>query len=259
MRETGRLLAIMARLRAPDGCPWDREQTPSSLRTYVLEEAFEVADAIDGGDWDELRDELGDLLLQVVFLAQVADEGGHFAFEDVARAIADKLERRHPHVFGEDKAENAEQVWQRWDAVKRAEKQGRDDRSRLSGLPRHLPSLVKAHRLAEKAARAGFDWPGAPEVLDKVDEELAELRAELQDGDVVSREEELGDLLFTIASLARHLAVDPEAALAHANRKFVRRFQEVERRADAGERSLEEHDAEELEELWREAKDAVDR
>ncbi len=258
MNQLDRLLGIMARLREPGGCPWDREQTRASLRTYVLEEAFEVADAIDGGNWDELAEELGDLLLQVVFLSRLGEEAGKFGFDEVACGIADKLVRRHPHVFGEDKAETPEDVWRHWDAIKQAEKTAGDGQpeSRLAGVPRHLPSLVKAHRLAEKAARAGFTWPNSAGVIDKIAEETDELRETLAEGDRERCEEELGDLLFATASLARNLELDPEAALARANRKFIARFQHVERQAMARQLRLEQLEPAELDQMWDAAKDA---
>ncbi len=261
MDATDRLIAIMARLRGENGCPWDREQTLRTLRPYVLEEAHEVVEAIDGGDWDELREELGDLLLQVAFLARIAEEEGHFRFEDVADAISAKLERRHPHVFGDAEAHRVEDVWRRWDEIKRAEKAGGPAAgggtapvSRLDGIPRGLPALGRASAVADKASRAGFDWPRPEGIVDKLMEEAAELRAALVDGDRAGVEEELGDLLFAAASLARKLKLDPEGALARATAKFAERFRRVEGRAAADGVRLEDLDATELDRRWNAAK-----
>lgn len=261
MDATDRLIAIMARLRGEGGCPWDREQTPRTLRPYVLEEAHEVAEAIDGGNWEDLRDELGDLLLQVAFLARIAEEEGRFRFADVAEAIAAKLERRHPHVFGEAEARRVEDVWRRWDEIKRAEKAaaepgpGGPPASRLEGVPRGLPALGRAAAVADKAARAGFDWPEPGGILDKLAEEAGELRAALAADDRAHVEEELGDLLFTVASLARRLKLDPEGALARATAKFVARFRRVEAGAARDGVRLEELDAAELDRRWNAAKE----
>lgn len=260
MDATDRLIAIMARLRGENGCPWDREQTPRTLRPYVLEEAHEVAEAIDGGDWGELREELGDLLLQVAFLARIAEEEGHFRFEDVAEAISSKLERRHPHVFGDAEAHRVEDVWRRWDEIKRAEKAAPDGAggeapvSRLAGIPRGLPALGRAAAVADKASRAGFDWPKPEGIVDKLVEETDELRAALSGNDRDRVEEELGDLLFAAASLARKLKIDPEGALARATAKFVGRFRLVEDGATADGVRLEDLDATELDRRWNAAK-----
>ncbi len=257
MEAIDRLTGIMARLRGDGGCPWDREQTPRTLRPYVLEEAHEVAEAIDGGDWDDLREELGDLLLQVVFLARIAEEEARFRFEDVAQAIASKLERRHPHVFGSAAAEGVEEVWRRWDEIKRAEKEGSPgDRraSRLDGIPRGLPALARAALTADKASRAGFDWPGPEGILDKLEEEIGELRTALETDDRGRAEDEVGDLLFAAASLARRLKIDPEGALSRATAKFSGRFRAVERRVEERGQRMEELDSASLDRLWEEAK-----
>ncbi len=258
MSEISQLLGIMAQLREPDGCPWDRAQTRKSLRSYLLEEAFEVADAIDGGAWEPLAEELGDLLLQVVFLARLGEEAGAFCFEDVVRGICEKLIRRHPHVFAEGKADTPEEVVERWDEIKRQEKQNAgqtERRSALDGIPNHLPALVKAHRLTERVARAGFDWPGPSTILAKIEEELRELREAIAQSNAIAIDDEMGDLLFAVASLARHLEVDPEGALARASRKFSHRFRHVETLAQAAERSLSDLDTSQLDTLWRRAKD----
>lgn len=252
----GRLLEVMIRLRSPGGCPWDREQTPATLRRYVLEEAHEVAEAIDVGDWDQLRGELGDLLLQVVFLSRLAEEEGRFGFDDVARAIVEKLVRRHPHVFAGAHAETPEDVARHWDLIKAEERarSGAASASRLDGVPRHMPALARAFAYADKAARAGFDWPDVPSIVDKIDEEARELRAAIAADSREAAAEELGDLLFAAASLARRMGLDPEACLAAANRKFATRLRAVEAEAEARGLRLEELDAETLDALWRRAK-----
>lgn len=246
-----RVVEIMRRLRAPDGCPWDREQTFDSIRANTLEEAYEVLEAIGARDWEGLREELGDLLLQVVFYAEMAEEAKRFTLAEVLDELADKLVRRHPHVFGKEKAASAEAALARWNAAKAAEGK-REDRSALAGIPRALPGLAEAQKMGQRAARQGFDWEGAKSVWRKLEEELAELRAaETREW----REEELGDVLFTAANLARHMGVDAEAALKHANQKFARRYRAMEALApDARGRT-----AEQWEELWQRAKRAEAR
>lgn len=241
----------MERLRAPDGCPWDREQTPATLKPYVIEEAYEVCDAIESGDPQKLREELGDLLLQVVFQAQIAREAGQFDLNDVVNAISDKMERRHPHVFGGTKLDTAAEVMEQWE-LRKANEKGRD--GMLDGIPKALPALRKARRVTEKAALIGFDWPNAGGVYEKLDEELAELKAATASGDARAIEDELGDVLFTVVNLARHLGPDPEDALIGALAKFMRRFRAVElalreQGVAAGEAGLPL-----LEALWNEAK-----
>jgi len=252
-----RLHEIMARLRGPGGCPWDQEQTAGSLRTYVLEEAYEVAEAIDDDDWEALRGELGDLLLQIVFLARLAEEAGRFQFGDVAGAISEKLVRRHPHVFGDGDARTSAEVWKRWDEIKteeRREANGDGPSSRLDGVPRNLPALGRARLLADKAARVGFDWPSAAAILEKIREEADEVEQAL---DAPAREfvaDELGDLLFATASLARRVGLDPETCLARANRKFETRFRKAETFADEAGRRFEDMTPAEIDELWESAK-----
>jgi nucleoside triphosphate diphosphatase len=227
--ELGRLLAIMAALRDPRaGCPWDREQTYDTIAPYTIEEAYEVADAIARRDWPALADELGDLLFQVVYHARMAEEDGRFAFADVARAIAAKMLRRHPHVFGGAAARDAAAQARAWEAEKHAERVARADNGALAGVPEGLPALTRARKLTERAARVGFDWANAEQVLDKLAEETAELRAELAGADPERLADEVGDMLFVLANLARKLELDPEAALRHANRKFLRRFTAME-------------------------------
>jgi len=246
------LLRIMERLRGPDGCPWDREQDYGSLRTYLLEECFEVAEALDRQQPLELCEELGDLLFQIVFLSRLATEEGHFTIDDVIRGISEKLVRRHPHVFGSEVAETAEAVARNWEEIKREEKGG--DRRLLDSVPRSLPALLAAQRLGEKAAQVGFEWPGPDEVLDKIEEETRELRVALADGSAEAVQGELGDLLFATTMLARRLGIDAEAALAGTNRKFRDRFSWVEAELHRRGGKLGEAGLDTLEELWQEAK-----
>jgi ATP diphosphatase len=261
--ELDRLLGIMARLRDPrDGCPWDLQQDFASIAPYTIEEAYEVADAIDRGDLDDLCDELGDLLLQVVFHALMASEQGAFGFAEVARAISDKLQRRHPHVFAQVQVNGAEDVNSNWEAIKRQERaaKGDADPSALAGISRGLPEWQRAMKLQARAARVGFDWPGPAPVLDKAREELDEVAAEFARGPVQDNqarlEEELGDLLFVCANLARHAKVDVGAALRHANHKFERRFRAMEAQAAAAGASMAGLDLEAQERLWEQAKAA---
>ncbi|MBE7620207.1 nucleoside triphosphate pyrophosphohydrolase [Komagataeibacter sp. FXV2] len=242
----GRLLDIMARLRDPvTGCPWDREQDFATIAPYAIEEAYEVADTIARQDWDSLPDELGDLLLQVVYHAQMAAEAGMFDFATVARLIGDKMVRRHPHVFG-----NATLAQGQWEDGKERERAARDRRGTLDDVPVGLPALLRARKLSARAARVGFDWDNAADVMDKVDEEVAELKAELDSGDRARMQDELGDVLFTLATLARKLDLDPEACLRHANAKFTRRFTEMEHDlADRG-LALRDVDVGVMEEGW---------
>ena len=250
-----RLVDIMARLRAPGGCPWDREQTPESLRPYLVEEVYEVLDAIDAGDADEIRDELGDLLLQVVFQSQLAAEAGRFTVADVARAIADKLVRRHPHVFGDVQVRDADEVIRNWKRIKAEERRTKGKADDLfAGVPAALPALVRAQQLGEKAGHVGLDWPDAAGVLDKVREEQDELEAAMAAGDRAAIEHELGDVLLSVASLARHLDVSPEMALRAANERFVERVRRVEAEARARGVTLDQLGPDELDRLWTAAK-----
>ena len=246
------LIQLMARLRAPDGCPWDREQTHESLRTFVLEEAYEVVRAIDQQDMGELKDELGDLLFQVVFQARLTEEAGRFDFDDVVRAITEKMTRRHAHVFGDRRAETAENVADLWERQKKE----REGKGTFDGLPAALPALLKAWRVQKKAARLGFDWPDAAGPTDKIHEELRELEAAVAADDADAREEEMGDLLFSVVNLARKLDVNPEFALGRTVDKFITRFQGVERLADDRGIDLEAASLEEMDALWDEVKGA---
>ncbi len=253
--ELRRLLDIMAALRDPArGCPWDKAQSFASIAPYTIEEAYEVADAIARRDLAALPDELGDLLFQVVYHARMAEEAGHFAFTDVARAISDKMLRRHPHVFGEAAARDAAEQNTAWEAQKQAERAARAETGMLAGVPHALPALARAAKLTARAARVGFDWPDAAAVLEKLDEETAELRAELDTADPARLADEVGDLLFVLANLARKLALDPEACLRQANAKFARRFESMERRAATAGRTLAEMALPDMEALWQEVK-----
>jgi tetrapyrrole methylase family protein / MazG family protein len=252
-----RLLDIMARLRAPDGCPWDREQTLESLRPYLLEETYEVLEAIDHGDPVDHCEELGDLLLQIVFQAQLAREAGRFGFADVADAISSKLVSRHPHVFAPraDGPTDAEGVMRQWVELKREEKKAKGKgTSVLHGVPRELPALARAERLTEKASRVGFDWPDAAGARAKVDEELGELDRAIAAGDRAAVEDELGDALFAMANLARKLGLSPEEALRGAVGRFVSRFEHVERSLERAGVAPGRASLEEMDRLWEEAK-----
>ncbi len=248
------LAAVMARLRGPGGCPWDREQTPLSLRKYVIEEAYEVVEAIDSGSATKLAEELGDLLLQVVFHAQLASEAGEFAVGDVTQAIVEKLIRRHPHVFGTVSVSGSDEVLTNWDAIKRAEPGYEDRKSILDGIPPALPALMRALEVSKRVVKAGFEWPSALEVLDKVEEEIAELRAEIALGKTERAAAELGDLLFTLVNLARHLKIDPEDALRQMTGRFTRRFGRIERVAADTGRAVSEMTLPEMEAAWQAAK-----
>jgi MazG family protein len=255
-RPIDRLLAIMARLRDPErGCPWDREQNFGTIAPYTIEEAYEVADAIERGDVAALKDELGDLLFQVVFHARMAEETGHFDFDAVATAIADKMVRRHPHVFGDARIGSVAAQNEAWEAHKAAErKAGGQSGSVLDGVALGYPALLRAAKISRRAARIGFDWPDAASVIAKIDEEVSEIQAEMEAGGAPERiEDEVGDLLFAAANLARKLAVEPETALRRATEKFERRFRRVE--ALAAERGIGP-DLDALEALWQEVKAA---
>jgi MazG family protein len=286
-----RAVAIMARLRAPGGCPWDREQTFDSIKPYTLEETYEVLEAIDNRDWDELSGELGDLLLQVLFYAEMSKEQGTFTIDDVIEKLSRKLVDRHPHVFGDVQAETASEVVKNWEAIKAGEKKKRlaagggksadqkqEPESVLGGVSSAMPSLLEAHKLSSRAAHVGFDWPNVEGLFDKLREETDELREQLEkfpapgprpqgrgvagsgraslpDDLRMRLEEEVGDLFFVLVNIARYLAVDPESALKKTNRKFKRRFQWMEARLRESGRKMEQASTEELESLWQQAKE----
>ncbi len=258
MENTRRLLDIMARLRDPEnGCPWDQKQDFASLIPYTLEEAYEVADAVDREDFHDLREELGDLLLQVAFHARLAEERTLFDFEDVAHAICEKLVRRHPHVFADMEFENDGARLHFWENSKLEEKKakgGQQTEGALSGIPASLPALMHAQKLQKRASRFGFDWEDAKPVYAKVEEELAEIREAHEQGDQAAIADEVGDLLFAVVNLSRHLGVDAESALRASTRKFTQRFGYVEQRLKARHRTMTEATAAELDALWEEAK-----
>ena len=283
-----RAVSIMARLRGPGGCPWDREQTFDSIKPYTLEEAYEVLEAIDNRDWDELRGELGDLLLQVLFYSQMAQEDGKFSIDDVLEQLSDKLVRRHPHVFGDVTAETSADVLRNWEAIKAEEKKRRLEagggkaaeatapESVLAGVSSAMPALLEAHKLSSRAAHVGFDWPEISGLFEKLEEEAIELKQELRQlpappqptgrgvagsgklqvpEDLRHRlEEEVGDMFFVLVNIARYLSLDPESALKKTNRKFKRRFQWMEENLRASGRTAQQATTEELESLWQQAK-----
>lgn len=258
-----KLVALQARLRAPNGCPWDREQTHSTLRTYLIEEAYEVLDALESGDDAKFAEEMGDLLLQIVFHSQIAAEEGRFTVSDVIREIHEKLVRRHPHVFGKKRARNAAEVLKNWEQIKAEERRGKGEKesaraasktnktdSLLDGVSRGLPATLEGLQLTRRAARIGFDWEDADGVLEKIGEEAREIRDALQTKKGEKTEEELGDLLFAVVNLARFLNVDPEIALKKANAKFSARFRAMEQLASESGKMLADVPREEIERLW---------
>jgi ATP diphosphatase len=253
------LLRLMRTLRAPDGCPWDREQTFATIAPFTIEEAYEVADAIGREDLPRLRDELGDLLFQVVFHARMAEEAGQFDFADVARGICDKLIRRHPHIFAERKPVDVATLHVSWEAQKARERAAAGHHGVLSDVPRALPALARAAKLGKRAGRVGFDWDSPGGVRAKIDEELAEADDALKQGQPEALADEIGDLLFTVANWARHLGVDPEDALQRASVKFEQRFERMEHRAERANLSLTQLSAAQWEQLWQAAKSLADK
>jgi MazG family protein len=254
-RSFDELVQLMTTLRGPNGCPWDRKQTLGSLKPFIVEEAYEVVDAIDRDDRRGLAEELGDFLLQAVFVAEITREEGSFDIYDAITAIHDKLVRRHPHVFGDVVAKDAEQVLVNWEKLKNEERKA-ENKSVLDGVPPSLPALLKASRLTEKAARVGFDWRRTADVFEKLEEEIREVHAAVDGGDEGMIQEEIGDLLFTIANIARKLDVNAEEALQAANRKFIRRFTSMERSVRERGRNLDQLTLQQMDELWNEAKAA---
>jgi len=255
MSDVSRLQEIVTRLRAPDGCPWDREQTHSSLRSALVEECYEVVEAINRSDDPNLQEELGDILLHVVMHSHMANEREAFTFEQVVETVCEKLIRRHPHVFGDTDAADSQEVLKQWEQIKRAEKGG--EASVLAGLPAALPALMRAQNAQKKAARVGFDWDSAAPVFEKIEEELAEVREAIAQGDSRAVEEEIGDLLFSAVNLARKLKVDSETALTAATSKFIARFQAVEAALAENNQKIEEASPEEMNRLWDEHKRAA--
>jgi MazG family protein len=252
-QQLARLRAIMHRLRAPGGCPWDAEQTHESLIPNLIEEAYETVDTIHRRDYEHLKEELGDLLLQVVFHSEIAEESGRFNLDDVARGISEKLVRRHPHVFGESNAVTTDAVLQQWDEIKRAEK-GDGEKSYLHGVGKGLPALIRASKLQKKAAKVGFDWPLELGVVAKIREELLELQSAIDAQDLAAISEEMGDLMFSIVNLARFRKVDPEVVMASANNKFEKRFGEMERALTSSGLTLEAATPAQMEDAWEQAK-----
>ena len=250
------LVEVMARLRAPEGCPWDREQTHATLKPYLLEEAYEALEAIDAADDDELCKELGDVLLQVVFHAQIAAEEGRFSIEEVGRAIVDKLIRRHPHVFGDVDVDGSDQVLRNWEQIKKQERQEQGDQtpSLLEGIPKQLPALMRAQRIQARVSRQGFDWDHIAGPLDKVEEEFAELREAWTTGKAEEIEDEFGDLLFALVNTGRFLKTDPEQALRQSTDKFERRFRALEQAVQAKKQEIGDLSLEELDAVWDEIK-----
>ncbi|UCD63174.1 MAG: nucleoside triphosphate pyrophosphohydrolase [Candidatus Zixiibacteriota bacterium] len=246
-----RLVAIMAVLRSDDGCAWDRKQTHKSLLPYLIEEAYEVVEAVESGDDEMLREELGDLACQIAFHAQMAREKGAFDINDALESINEKLIKRHPHIFGSKRDLSPKQVRDQWEKIK---VESGEKESVLAGVPRSMPALLMAYRIGEKAGGVGFDWKNAEEVFDKVDEELKEMRSELKSGDREKLEEELGDLLFALASLARKLEIDPEQSLKKALEKFRSRFSVLEETVAGSGRKFEDYTLDELEEIWQKSK-----
>ena len=252
-QQLARLRAIMHRLRAPGGCPWDAEQTHESIVPNLIEETYEMVDTIQRGDHEHLKEELGDLLLQVVFHSEIAEEAGHFDLNDVARGISEKLVRRHPHVFAESAANTTDAVLEQWDAIKRTEK-GEQEKSYLHGVGKGLPALIRATKLQKKAAKVGFDWPDEAGVLAKIREELQELQAALDEENPIAVEDELGDLMFSVVNLVRFRKIDAEVLMAKANRKFERRFGEMERILAIRALALEVASPCQMEQAWDAAK-----
>jgi tetrapyrrole methylase family protein/MazG family protein len=244
----------MARLRGPAGCPWDREQTPESLKPFLVEECYEVIEALDEGSPDKVKEELGDLLFQIIFHARIAEEQGAFTIQEVISAIVDKMTRRHPHVFGEVKVSTSGEVLANWEEIKKTEKAHRERASILDGVPQGMPALLRAHGIQKRAARVGFDWAHLNEALPKLDEELAEFKESLKTKDAAAIEEELGDIFFMLVNISRFLEINPENALRKTISKFIHRFRYIEVNAAEAGRSLNDMTIEEMELLWQESK-----
>ena len=249
------LAEIVAKLRGEDGCPWDRQQTHETLKPQLIEEAYEVVDAIDEGKDGKLEEELGDLLMQVLLNAQIAEDDGRFNICGVIQKISDKLKRRHPHVFGDVQVNNTYEVIENWEAIKSQEHANKDRTSLMDGVPIHLPELMKARKIQSKASRVGFDWEKAEDVLEKVEEEIEELKVSIGASEQDGIEEEIGDILFSIVNLSRFLNVEPEEALRKTNAKFIRRFKQMEAEIAARGKSIADYDLSALDELWEAVKE----
>ncbi|MBI5587612.1 MAG: nucleoside triphosphate pyrophosphohydrolase [Deltaproteobacteria bacterium] len=253
--DIGKLETLMERLRATDGCPWDREQTLGSLVPFIIEEAYEVVSAIDAKDTVEIKEELGDLLFQIIFCSRITEEAGAFGLADVIDTSYEKMVRRHPHVFGDSKADTPGEVLKRWAEIKKEEKkEKKTEEGYLAGIPEVLPALLRAHKVSQKAAKAGFDWKSVNEVMDKLTEETDEFRKAVEEKDAAGMEEELGDMLFTMVNVGRFLEVNPEDALRKTIGKFITRFHHIENSLRAKGRDLSSTPIEEMERLWQEAK-----
>lgn len=248
------LVALMAKLRGPEGCPWDRKQTPESLKPFLVEECYEVIDALDEGSPTKVKEELGDLLFQIIFHARIAEEQGSFTINDVISSNIEKMVRRHPHVFGDVQLSTDKEVLVHWEEIKKKEKGYEERKSVLEGVPRHLPSLLRAHSLQERAARVGFDWNSIDAALPKLDEEITEFKESLSKEDPVGIEEELGDIFFMLVNISRFLGVNPEDALRKTISKFIHRFRYLEERAADAGKSLNVMTLDEMEQLWQESK-----
>jgi tetrapyrrole methylase family protein / MazG family protein len=253
------LVELMAKLRGPDGCPWDRKQTTGSLKPFLIEECYEVVDALDEGSPDKVKEELGDLLFQIIFHARIAEENNQFTIQDVISANIEKMTRRHPHVFGEERLTTDKEVLANWEEIKKKEKGYEERKSVLEGVPRDLPSLLRAHSLQERAARVGFDWSRIDEALPKLDEEMAEFKVSLKKKDAAGIEEELGDIFFMLVNISRFLGVNPEEALRKTISKFIYRFRYIEEHAANAGRSLGDMTLDEMETLWQESKGKKNR
>jgi len=248
------LVELMAKLRGPGGCPWDHKQTAESLKPFLIEECYEVVDALDEGSPDKVKEELGDLLFQIIFHSRIAEENNQFTIRDVISSTIEKMTRRHPHVFGEARLTTDKEVLANWEEIKKKEKGYEERKSVLEGVPRHLPSLLRAHSLQERAARVGFDWSRIDEALPKLDEEIAEFKESLKDKDPAGIEEELGDIFFMLVNISRFLGVNPEDALRKTISKFIHRFRHIEEHAANAGRSLNDMSLDEMERLWQESK-----
>jgi tetrapyrrole methylase family protein/MazG family protein len=249
-----KLVKLMAALRGPEGCPWDRKQTTESLKPFLVEECYEVIDALVEGNLDKIKEELGDLLFQIIFHARFAEERVHLSIDDVITAIQEKMTRRHPHVFGDEKLATDKEVLANWEEIKKKEKGHEDRKSILEGVPKQLPSLLRAHRLQERAARVGFDWNHLNDALPKLDEEIAEFKESLKEENAGKIEEELGDVFFTLVNISRFLGVNPDEALRKTISKFIHRFRYIEEHAANAGRSLNDMTLDEMEKLWQESK-----
>ncbi len=262
-RSFASLVEVVAALRGPDGCPWDKEQTHSTLTQYAIEEAFELAEAIDSGDQKAIIEELGDLLLQVVLHSEIARQNGSFTLDDVIQSITEKMIRRHPHVFGDIKVSGSSDVLKNWIKIKDQEKAGKNRTEMvttgLGSIPVNMPALIRAQKIGDKTVRRGFDWSTPAEVFNKVDEEISELRRAIEAHDVINEQEELGDVLFTVVQLARHLNFDAEQALRQSNRKFEVRFQKMCELVHQDDKNFSDLSIGELENYWKSAKDQLGR